>query len=123
MACTTRSLKEAHAVGDKLKQVIANRIVIQSEKNLDLVQGMLIFLQWPHGHRKGRPFHALWTNLCIAIVQDMGFMTTNNESAFTYVKKFWMPKQLTEPSCRTVNSERTMEERRTILALYLWTTM
>lgn len=124
MACTTRSLKEAHAVGDKLRQVVAHKMVIHSEKNLDLVQGMLVFLQWPHCHRKGRPFFAMWTNLCIAIVQDMGFMATNSESAFTYVKKFWMPKQgSTELPCRSLNSERTMEERRTILALYLWTTM
>lgn len=132
MACTTKSLKQSHAIGDKLRQVAASKLVVAQEKNMDTLQGLLVYLTWPHCHRKDRPFLALWTNLCVAIVQDLGYLAARGESAFTYVKKFWVHRQGSGSmgtsdngvGCsRTQNSERSMEERRTLMALYIWTTM
>lgn len=128
LACTSRSLREAHAMGDRVRRAVAARVVVDQEKSLDILQGMLIFLLWPHSHRKERPFLSLWTNLCVSIVQDLGYMAAKGESAFAYVKKFWVPKQGGGPEpgvgcSRTQNSERSMDERRTLLSLYIWTTM
>lgn len=129
MACTARSLRQAHAIGDRLRQVVATKVVVDQEKSMDILQGMLIYFLWPHCHRKERPFLSLWTNLCVSIVQDLGYMAAKGESAFSYVKKFWMQPQKQGSSdpgigcSRTQNSERSMEERRTLLSLYVWTTM
>lgn len=127
MACTARSLREAHAIGDRVRLAIATRVVMGQERSMDVLQGMLTYLLWPHCHRKEKPFLSLWTNLCVAIVQDLGYMAAKGESAFSYVKKFWVPKQGSSEQglgcSRTQNSERSMEERRTLLSLYVWTTM
>lgn len=127
MACTSRSLKQAHVIGDKVRQAIAAKVMVGQDRNLDVLQGMLVYLFWPHCHRKERPFLTLWTNLCMSIVQDLGYISAKGESAFSYIKKFWMQsKQQTDQGVgcnRTQNSERSMDERRTLLGLYVWTSM
>lgn len=132
MACTTRSLRQSHAMGDRLRQAAAAKLVVAQEKSMDTLQALLVYLVWPHSRRKDRPFLALWTNLCVAIVQDLGYFAARGESAFTYVKQFWVQRQgsngMGAPDngvgcSRTQNSERSMEERRTLMALYIWTSM
>lgn len=46
MACTTRSTKEAHVIGDKVRHIVSERVVRQYERSLDLLQGLLVFLCW-----------------------------------------------------------------------------
>lgn len=127
MACTTRSMKQAHEIGDKLRQIIANRIVLHFERNLDFLQGLLVFMQWPHCHRKDQPFLSLWTNIGVALAQDLGLSAVKGETAFTYIKKFWAPKQTNckgngqNQRLHMGSQDFTMEDRRTILSLYMWT--
>lgn len=46
MGCTTRSLKEAHAIGNQIRQIISHKVLLASERSLDLLQGLLVFLTW-----------------------------------------------------------------------------
>lgn len=46
MACTTRSTRESHLIGDKVRHIVSERVVRQYERNLDLLQGLLVFLCW-----------------------------------------------------------------------------
>lgn len=118
MASTTRSTKEAHAVGDQICQIISQKVLVESERSMDILQGLLVFLKWPHSHKKKKPFMSLWTNIAVAIAQDLGLTATRGESSFMYAKKFSTPRSRVQPS-----KERTMEERRTVLALFVWCNM
>lgn len=120
MTCASHSMRQANAIGDKLRQVVATKVVYEVERSLDLLQGMMVFLQWPHCHTSDKPWMSFWTSLAVALAQDLGFTTLTGETAFTYIKKFWLPKH----PCRQPqpNSTRTMQEKRTILSLYVWTT-
>lgn len=118
MACGTLSMVEANAIGDRVRKIIAHRVVIELDRSLDLLQGMLVFMQWPHSHKTDRPWLSLWTNIGVSMAEDMGFTSLKGETAFTYVKKFWMPKH----NCPShLSTARTTEEYRTILATYVWT--
>lgn len=46
MASTTRSTKEAHVIGDKIRQVISQKVLIDSERSMDLLLGLLVFMTW-----------------------------------------------------------------------------
>lgn len=46
MACTTRSTKESHLIGDKVRHIVSDRVVRQYDRSLDLLQGLLVFLCW-----------------------------------------------------------------------------
>ncbi|KAF3760361.1 hypothetical protein M406DRAFT_109448 [Cryphonectria parasitica EP155] len=123
MACASCSMKEAYALGDKLRQAVATKVVIDLDRNLDLLQSLLVFMQWPHSHRTDKPWLSLWTNMGLAMAQDLGFMSVHGETAYTYVKKFWLPKSQNKNCHGQSNTARTMEERRTVLAFYVWTSM
>lgn len=126
MACTTRSLKQSHDIGDKLRHIIADKMVVGFERHVDFLQSLLVFMQWPHCHRSGAPFLSLWTNIGVSLAQDLGYSAVKGETAFTYIKKFWAPKQPCKgdrQQQRMNGQDFTMEDRRTILALYVWTSM
>lgn len=46
MASTTRSTKEAHIIGDRIRQILSQKVLIESERSMDLLQGLLVFLTW-----------------------------------------------------------------------------
>lgn len=127
MACTTRSMKQAHDIGDKLRHIVAQKLVVGFERSVDLLQGLMVFLQWPHCHRKDQPFLSLWTNICIAVAQDLGYLAVKGDSSFTYIKKFWIPKSgcklHQQQFQRQQSQDYSMEDRRTLLALFMWTSM
>ncbi|KAL1856394.1 hypothetical protein Daus18300_010766 [Diaporthe australafricana] len=95
MACTTRSTKEAHVIGDKIRHIVSDKVVRQ-----------------PHSHKKENPFISIWTGIGVSIAHDLGLTALKVETPFTFMKKFAFHGMKTPQS-----KERTMEARRTILAL------
>lgn len=129
MACTARSLKQSHEIGDRLRQIVAHKLVLGFERSIDLLQALMVYMQWPHCHRNDQPFLSLWTHLGVTIAQDLGLTSIRGgETAFTYIKKFWVPKSgknNQQHFQRIVHGSQdyTMEDRRTTLALFMWTSM
>lgn len=72
----------------------------------------------PHSHKKEKPFIAVWTNIGVAMAQDLDLTAIRAESSFMYAKKYTTPRLVLQPS-----KERNMEERRTVLALFVWCNM
>lgn len=117
-------MKQSHEIGDKLRQSIADKMVVGFERSVDFLQSLLVFMQWPHSHRNGAPFLSLWTNVAVALAQDLGLSSVKGDTAFTYIKKSWAHKQPWMKGDRqNQRQENTMEDRRTILSLYMWTSM
>ena len=46
MTVGSRSTSQQQLLGSKMRQVIAQEMVVQSEKNIDLLQGLLTFIGW-----------------------------------------------------------------------------
>lgn len=117
MSCTSSLMKEALAISDKMRAILANKMMLLNERSLDLLQGLLTLLSWPQCQRKQKPFLILLTNLGITLAQDLGYTGVKGETAFAYSKKFWGHARPQFPG------ERTMEDRRATLALYAWHVM
>ncbi|KUI64004.1 Transcriptional regulator WAR1 [Cytospora mali] len=115
LSSTARSTKEAHAIGDRIRQIVSQKVLLEAERSMDLLQGLLVFLTWPHAHKKGNPFLSVWTNIGVGMAQDLGLTAMKGESSFMYAKKFALPGSRPQFS-----KERSMEERRTVLALFVW---
>lgn len=144
MGAAERSMRRAHEIGDHIRQVVANRVVVGYQCSLDALQGLLVYMQWPHAHRKQKPFLTLWTSMMVALMHDLGFTAVggsdSNLTAFSYLKRFWGPKVhgqsahgkegtgkgkgvSSAPPATANNADRTMEERRSALGVYLWCSM
>lgn len=123
MACTVRSMKQAHEIGDKIRHTLAQRFVIGLDRSIDLLQGLMVFLQWPFSHRKDQPFLFMCTNTSISLAQDLGFLSLKGETPLSYIKRFFPPKPGCKQAQRLQAQEFTTEDRRTTLALFMWTSM
>lgn len=117
VSCTSPSARQAFAVADRMRKILANKIVLSSERNVDLLHGLLVLLNWAQCQRKERPYLMTWTNLAITLAQDLGYANVKGETAFAYSKRFWGNVRLQPPKVWTY------EDRRAALALYVWHVM
>lgn len=122
VACTSSSVRQAYATADKMRTLMANKLVLSGQRSLDLLQGLLVFLHWPQCQRRENPYLMMWTNLGVTLAQDLGYTGVKNESVFAYSKKFWGHSRPQFASERML-VERTMEDRRAALAFYAWHVM
>lgn len=100
-----------------MRTILANKIVLATERSLDLLQGLLVFLYWPQCQNKEKPFINMFTNLGITLVQDLGYTAVKGETAFAYSKKFWGQVRPQFPP------ERTVDDRRAALSMFVWHVM
>ena len=46
MSLTTKSLAQQLVMGDMIRRIIAQQVVVESEKSLDMLLGVLCFIGW-----------------------------------------------------------------------------
>ncbi|KAF2175720.1 hypothetical protein K469DRAFT_701519 [Zopfia rhizophila CBS 207.26] len=62
-----------HILGDEFKAQIASRIICQSQKSLEILQGLLVHAAWYHCFFRIRSQQlAIILQLCVAMIQDLG---------------------------------------------------
>lgn len=61
-------------LGEEVRLEIHRRVLLRNEKNLELLQGILVHLAWYHYQFLPQQQQVpLLTNLCVTIVQELGF--------------------------------------------------
>ncbi|KAJ9133831.1 Transcriptional regulator WAR1 [Pleurostoma richardsiae] len=117
MAITTRSLPQQISLGERIRRIVAQKVVVESERSIDILLGLLCYLGWSHYHKipgKERPYLSVWTQMTIAMVNDLGLHKTPPEqSGPLCFKSFWFHAR--PPPIK----ERTMEERRAVISMFL----
>ncbi|OIW24686.1 hypothetical protein CONLIGDRAFT_584386, partial [Coniochaeta ligniaria NRRL 30616] len=110
MSCQTSSLQ--YGMGSVWQRIISQKIVVEHEKSIDILQGMIIFLAWSQYHKKDRPYLAVFTQIALSQVYDLGLnKLPGDPTAFACFKPNAFNPYL-------VHKERTMEDRRTVLACF-----
>ncbi|EFQ25228.1 uncharacterized protein GLRG_00372 [Colletotrichum graminicola M1.001] len=98
------------AFNDKVRRIVAQRMVLNLERNLELLQGLLVCIAWGNFQVHQRPFLTLFTQLANTIVFDLGL----NQP----------PQIIPEAMLRLtihrpwVSGTRTVEEQRAVVACY-----
>ncbi|KAI1141952.1 hypothetical protein F5Y05DRAFT_369263 [Hypoxylon sp. FL0543] len=73
IVCTKlSSAKRRYALGDQIRSMVIQKVVIDREKSLDLLLGLLTFVGWAHLQRKDKPYWTLFSQLIVTLVCDMG---------------------------------------------------
>jgi hypothetical protein len=122
LSVSTRSSSRQAALCRKIQRIIADRLVVQHERSLDLLLAMLAYLGWANYQMgPGQPFLGVQCHLLISLIQDLGIEKSGS-------KRFDEPNHPMAclknhlPIHRLAGSStRTMEERRALLAGYLIT--
>ncbi|KAI9740059.1 MAG: hypothetical protein M1818_004810 [Claussenomyces sp. TS43310] len=115
MTVGSKSTSQQQVLGSKVRQTVAQEVVAQSEKNIDLLLGLLTFIGWANFQIQGKPFLAAFTQIAMSLVFDLGL----NKS---------VPKNGLVIPCVTQKyskppTPRTMEERRAVLGCFLITSI
>ncbi|KAI0104437.1 hypothetical protein F4814DRAFT_452551 [Daldinia grandis] len=115
MATGSKSTLQQQILGKKIRQTVAEEMIIRSAKSLDLLLGLLAFIGWATYQVQREPFLTLFTQLAISLVFDLGLtkpVLKDPELTLCWNKKYSRPA-----------IPRTMEERRAVLSCFLITSI
>ncbi|KAI8724358.1 hypothetical protein NCS52_00004700 [Fusarium sp. LHS14.1] len=103
------TLKQQHLYGE-IRKIIANSMVAELERSVELLQGLLVCIAWGNFQVKRRPFLTLFIQLATTIIFDLGL---NKAPPTTAEGSFEL--RLHQPWALHA---RASEERRAVLACY-----
>ncbi|KAE8451746.1 hypothetical protein EG329_003203 [Mollisiaceae sp. DMI_Dod_QoI] len=115
MAVSSKSTSQQEVLGNKVRQTIAQEMVVQSEKNIDLLLGLLTFINWSHYHYHNKPFLAIFAQLAMSLVFELQLNKP--------VPKDMEPLPCVRETRWKSPTPRTMEERRAVLGCFLVTSI
>ncbi|KAJ9200792.1 transcriptional regulator family: Fungal Specific TF [Paecilomyces variotii] len=103
-------------LGTEIRQQIATRIIIRNEKNLDLLQGLLVHLAYHHFFFAPENHQTyLIVNLALTLVHELGL----NHSARLKKNLDGVPTELGKMGSAERYGQRTTEEIRTFLGIFV----
>ncbi|KAI2621290.1 hypothetical protein GGR54DRAFT_600933 [Hypoxylon sp. NC1633] len=106
------------ALGDQARNIVIQKIVIDREKSLDLLLGLLALVGWAHLQRRDRPFWTLFSQLIVTLVCDLGLHQPPSNGTL-----FCAPSKDGDPRMTNYYRRRTHEEQRAVLGAFVVTSM
>lgn len=119
VTCATDE-SDVRRLDNLFRKTIAERMILQSQKSIDLLQGILVFLTWYHHHCRDeggnvRSSLSLLIQLAISLVNDL--KRTSDEQPQRILNRH-LYRHCPEPSVQN-SSAQTMEEKRAFLWCFL----
>ncbi|KAK6065033.1 C6 transcription factor [Seiridium cupressi] len=118
MAVTSGSAKRRNCLSLQSRRTIIERVVAGGERSLDLLLGLLTFINWVHLFPMDKQFASLASQLAVSLVWDLGLQMPPPE----HPPRFPPPLASTVAQ-HSVNKERTLEEQRVVLGSFVITSM
>ncbi|KAK3903975.1 transcriptional regulator WAR1 [Staphylotrichum tortipilum] len=114
MTVTCKHVDRRLVMSEAVKKFVAQKMVIDHEKSLDLLLGLIAMLGWTHYHlKREKPILSLFACLAQSLVFDLGLNKIPTESHLSACLKL--------PYLHHPVREKTLEERRAVLACFLLT--
>ncbi|KAI1381383.1 hypothetical protein F4677DRAFT_402845 [Hypoxylon crocopeplum] len=110
MSLTTQSASEQSAMQETIWTIISRRIVSQHLADLDLLLGLVCFATWSHYFKKEKPFTTMLAQLTVLLAFELG--VHQDAPANPLRRSRLLPQQPAR------QAPRTLEERRTMLAVF-----
>ncbi|KAL9115271.1 MAG: hypothetical protein Q9227_001065 [Pyrenula ochraceoflavens] len=118
MGVASRSTKRRKSLSFQARRMMIERVVAGGERSLDLLFGMLTFVNWVHLFPMDKQFASLVSQLVVALVYDLGLQMPPPERP-----SMFLPFQAAKLAHYSVGKERTIEEKRVVLGAFVITSM
>lgn len=120
-AITSKDLKRQASLGIEVRRVLGREVLIESTKSLDLLLGLLVYGSWGHYYIYRKHIMSAAMQLAMSLAFDLGITKPvpsepRHTSIFPTLSAPNVPRALTQAA-------RTMEEMRTVLGLFLLSSM
>lgn len=114
MAVTSKSSLRQRYLGLEIRKMMANRIILEGERSLDLFKGLLVYTAWSQYYIFSKPIITNVIQLAIAILADLGLNKPVLKEPFVILSEF------DSRGCpgRPITTTRSLEERRAAVACY-----
>ncbi|KAK9481549.1 hypothetical protein V1527DRAFT_455903 [Lipomyces starkeyi] len=111
MAISSTVVSQQFGLGRAIREIAGREILVEGERHLDLLMGLLCFVGWGQYQVYAGPLLTVFSHLCVSLTLDLELHKP-------------APKESRATSCTThpkiqVPETRTMEHRRLALACYL----
>ncbi|KAK3381906.1 hypothetical protein B0H63DRAFT_215775 [Podospora didyma] len=113
MAVTCKQVDHQMSMSDAIRVFLAHKMVVEHEKSIDLLLGLLVFIGWKQYHRREKPCLSLITSLAKSLVYDLGLNRVPGESIISMAVNFSEGRKVFLPP-----REKTLETRRALLACF-----
>jgi hypothetical protein len=120
-AICSKNLERQAALILLIKKVLGREMLLDGTKNLDLFLGVLMFVAWCHVYICIKPVNSTIVQLGISLAYELG-LTRPPPGEPVRVLLNYTAQGCPKPTIG-MNLERTMEERRAVVGLYLITSV
>ncbi|KAI1388440.1 uncharacterized protein F4822DRAFT_402841 [Hypoxylon trugodes] len=110
MALTTKMVSQQFAMEETIWEIVSRRIMCQHLVDLDLILGVICFASWSHYFKKDKPFMSKLSQLAVSLAFELGI---HHDVPAISPRRHQFPVQKAPRQ-----HPRTMEERRTMLAVF-----
>jgi hypothetical protein len=119
LAVSAKSSARQVALGIKIRRIIAEKLLVEHERSLETLVGLLCYIGWCNYQMGPQPFMCMYGHLVVGLVQDLGIdkppPKDSEQHPMSCIKSHGFVLRL------PLSSTRSMEERRAAVAAYLIT--
>ncbi|KAI0835759.1 hypothetical protein F5Y06DRAFT_275299 [Hypoxylon sp. FL0890] len=116
MTICTKSQTRKSALSQKIKEHVAQKMLVDLDRNIDLLLGLLGYLGWGMHHFSGKPYILAYINMASTIISDLRLDKPPQDNFYRELHCF-------KPSYPfpkiPLSTNRTNEERRATLACFV----
>ncbi|KAH7254985.1 hypothetical protein B0J15DRAFT_495039 [Fusarium solani] len=112
MTLSAKQISQQFAMEETIWRIISKRIVCEHLANLDLLIGLICFASWSHGFKMDKPFMTMLTQMAVSLAFELGL----HKHPVNGAQRCKFGRSVAEQ--QQARRERTLEDRRTILALF-----
>ncbi|KAI2783131.1 hypothetical protein F4815DRAFT_459998 [Daldinia loculata] len=110
MALTSKMISQQFQMADTIWRIISHRVVLQHIVDMDLLLGIVCFATWSHHLKEDKPFMCMLSQLAVSLALELNI---HHDTPTRPLRRNRFPTQ------RPVEQRpRTIEERRTMLAVF-----
>ncbi|KAI0884169.1 uncharacterized protein GGS22DRAFT_19950 [Annulohypoxylon maeteangense] len=116
IACTcSKSQERKAAYSQKIREYLAQKMMIDLDRNIDLLLGVVCYLGWGMHHFTGKPYINAYINMAVTIVADLRLDKPPQDNFYRELHCF----KPTYGYPKVLSTHRTNEERRATLACFI----
>ncbi|KAF5012752.1 hypothetical protein FDECE_1172 [Fusarium decemcellulare] len=113
MALSTKQISQQFAAEETIWRIVSKRIVCEHLVSLDLLLGIICLGSWSHNFKKDKPFMTMLAQMAVSLAFEMDLHRHPPSKISRRCKFGRNVAEQQEPQ-----DQRTLEERRTMLALF-----
>ncbi|EFQ33935.1 hypothetical protein CGRA01v4_12414 [Colletotrichum graminicola] len=128
MTVASRVTSQQLALGQRVRQVVSQKVIFENERSMDYLLGILVILGWANHQLGTKPFKCMFSQVAIGLVFDLELArdpldALNPFICFKAAQERADRDETSVAQTFFVKSQtpRTMEQRRAVVACYLVT--